>query len=389
MQDKMDDYGNPLSEFELKRLENIRKNNELLRSLGLSVPKDPKIPKRVKVVQPKRKKKKSLKTGQSLFDASDSSSESSTDSDEDWVPGVTEETLKKRKMFQKFRPEFRPKRNETVGTNSSRKKNSLTECKNTQQQETVDDFEELGHIAEELDVDSSLFDDAPSDKVKHDTGARYPKRPRATPSNYREAEVPDDDHYLFCEECQELHYGDCPIHGPLESIPDTAATASAMTAARSSLPSCLEIRPSPILNAGLGVFAKSSIAKRVKFGPYKGRKVKIDDEQMDEDTSYMWEISKDGKFNHFVDGHNEEDSNWMRFVNCSRCEREQNLVAFQYRGQIYYRSYKDINPGAELLVWYGDKYANDLGIELEEMKNSTDQSYDRKSLLLLRCFCCC
>ena len=57
----------------------------------------------------------------------------------------------------------------------------------------------------------------------------------------------------------------------------------------------------------------------------------------------------------------------MRFVNCSRYEREQNLVSFQYRGEIYYRSYKEIQPGTELLVWYGDKYANDLGIETEEL----------------------
>ena len=56
----------------------------------------------------------------------------------------------------------------------------------------------------------------------------------------------------------------------------------------------------------------------------------------------------------------------MRFVNCSRCEREQNLVAFQYKGEIYYRSYKEIPAGSELLVWYGDKYAQDLGISIED-----------------------
>ena len=71
---------------------------------------------------------------------------------------------------------------------------------------------------------------------------------------------------------------------------------------------------------------------------------------------------KNGKFSHFLDGQDEIHSNWMRFVNCSRCEDEQNLVAYQFRGEIYYRTYKPVTPGKELLVWYGESYAKDLGI---------------------------
>ena len=56
----------------------------------------------------------------------------------------------------------------------------------------------------------------------------------------------------------------------------------------------------------------------------------------------------------------------MRFVNCSRCEDEQNLVAFQFRGNIYYRTYKPIPPGTELLVWYGESYAKELEILLDD-----------------------
>ena len=52
----------------------------------------------------------------------------------------------------------------------------------------------------------------------------------------------------------------------------------------------------------------------------------------------------------------------MRFVNCARNEDEQNMMAFQYHGEIYYHTFKNIYPGMELLVWYGDQYANDLGI---------------------------
>ena len=40
------------------------------------------------------------------------------------------------------------------------------------------------------------------------------------------------------------------------------------------------------------------------------------------------------------------------------------MVGFQYRGQIYYRSFKNIHPGQELLVWYGEEYARELGISV-------------------------
>ena len=53
-------------------------------------------------------------------------------------------------------------------------------------------------------------------------------------------------------------------------------------------------------------------------------------------------------------------------MNCSRCEDEQNLVAFQFRGNIYYRTYKPIPPGNELLVWYGESYAKELEILLDD-----------------------
>ena len=68
---------------------------------------------------------------------------------------------------------------------------------------------------------------------------------------------------------------------------------------------------------------------------------------------------------YYVNGADVQESNWMRFVNCSRVEDEQNLVAYQYRGEIFYRAYKDIQPGTELLVWYGPQYAEHLGINLD------------------------
>ena len=56
----------------------------------------------------------------------------------------------------------------------------------------------------------------------------------------------------------------------------------------------------------------------------------------------------------------------MRYVNCACNEAEQNLVAYQYCGQIYYRSFKTISPGQELLVFYGEEYASELGIVMTD-----------------------
>ena len=58
-----------------------------------------------------------------------------------------------------------------------------------------------------------------------------------------------------------------------------------------------------------------------------------------------------------------------RYINCSRSEAEQNLIAFQYHGFIFYRAFKHIQPGTELLVWYGKGYARELGISLEHDPN--------------------
>ena len=81
--------------------------------------------------------------------------------------------------------------------------------------------------------------------------------------------------------------------------------------------------------------------------------------------NFLFQIVKDGKLLYYVNGEDLQHGNWMRFVNCSRVEEEQNLIAYQYRGEIYYRAYKDIQAGAELLVWYGEDYAAHLGINLD------------------------
>ena len=66
-----------------------------------------------------------------------------------------------------------------------------------------------------------------------------------------------------------------------------------------------------------------------------------------------------------MDGSDPSCSNWLRFINCARNEEEQNMEAYQYHGEIYYLTFKAVYPGNELMVWYGEKYAEELGISVQ------------------------
>ena len=97
---------------------------------------------------------------------------------------------------------------------------------------------------------------------------------------------------IVCEECQDLHYGDCPVHGPLQIIADkTMEENSNFSSAVASLPSVLKISQSSIPGAGLGVFSASEIPKGVRFGPYKGKKIGWEHISDETNTSYMWEVA--------------------------------------------------------------------------------------------------
>ena len=52
-------------------------------------------------------------------------------------------------------------------------------------------------------------------------------------------------------------------------------------------------------------------------------------------------------------------------MNCARDEEEQNVEAFPCHGNIYYCTTQNINPGSELLTWYGTEFARNLGISVE------------------------
>ncbi|KAH3897161.1 hypothetical protein DPMN_021346 [Dreissena polymorpha] len=167
----------------------------------------------------------------------------------------------------------------------------------------------------------------------------------------------DTDHFLYCGECNKEFEGDCPVHGPYTYIHDKEVPEGNPLKADHTLPECLEIKSSKIVGAGLGVFSKVGLESRIMFGPYGGDIITDNPK-----SGYGWQIYKEGKGSHFVDAQNKATSNWMRYVNCAMKEADQNLVAFQYKGGIYYCTLKHVSFGEELLVWYGDELARELGL---------------------------
>ena len=77
---------------------------------------------------------------------------------------------------------------------------------------------------------------------------------------------------------------------------------------------------------------------------------------------FNFQIFKNGQLTGYIDGSDVKLTSWMRFIRCARRKKEQNLFAFQYLGRIFYRAFKDILPGEEMLVWYDEKYPQYLGI---------------------------
>lgn len=79
----------------------------------------------------------------------------------------------------------------------------------------------------------------------------------------------------------------------------------------------------------------------------------------------FWQVRRNSQEDHYVDAYNILTSNWLRFLNCPRDEPEENVKVYECYGKIYYMTTKDVYPGTELLVHYGEAYAKELGIEYD------------------------
>ncbi|XP_063956537.1 histone-lysine N-methyltransferase PRDM9-like [Lytechinus pictus] len=115
--------------------------------------------------------------------------------------------------------------------------------------------------------------------------SRYPRR-SVTRKCYKEEDVPDDDHYIYCEDCHEVFEGECSKH-PLTIIKDNPIPKGCKDRAIKTLPDGLLVKQSSIPGAGQGVFATKFIPKGHRFGPYDGD---IVDLETGYDSGYSWEV---------------------------------------------------------------------------------------------------
>lgn len=76
-----------------------------------------------------------------------------------------------------------------------------------------------------------------------------------------------------------------------------------------------------------------------------------------------FKVFHEGEVSYFIDG-KYELKNWLKFVNCARSEREQNLIVVQDGFRVFFEVTCDIFEGTELLVWYGDSYLKYMGLPI-------------------------
>uniref|UniRef100_UPI00398E9A3A histone-lysine N-methyltransferase PRDM9-like n=1 Tax=Pristiophorus japonicus TaxID=55135 RepID=UPI00398E9A3A len=361
-----------LCEWEKIRYKNMKRNYEAMLAIGLNVPKPAFMSRRSRGRQP------------CVYESSDS--------DEDWTPTVLVKYPPPVRMLKpslKNEDAKKPKKGNTRKNQKARSQmaphseenkdegfRGFTEDTASALEETVS-VKKINRETSTLVCESKarsesnkvfctgkILGSANEETTKETESRRYGLRNRERKVYTEERELCDDD-YLFCEDCETFFIEECPVHGPPVFIKDTMVESSQPDRARLTIPDGLSIATSKIRKAGLGVWNEGQvIPKGMHFGPYEGV---VSNEETAAVSGYAWAISKSNKDFEYIDAKDESTSNWMRFVNCARKEEEQNLVAFQHCAKIYYRTCKPVPPRCELLVWYGDEYAKELGIKRTTM----------------------
>lgn len=117
-----------------------------------------------------------------------------------------------------------------------------------------------------------------------------------------------------------------------------------------------ETIPRDLLGINFGVYALKVIPPNVRFGPF----VALD--TIPSTTGLIWRV-KSGKL--VLNKGQAAYANWMQYVNSSKNITERNLMVIQCDSGLYYETTCRINPGEELLVWFGKEYAYNVDHTVE------------------------
>ncbi|CAG5127287.1 unnamed protein product, partial [Candidula unifasciata] len=80
----------------------------------------------------------------------------------------------------------------------------------------------------------------------------------------------------------------------------------------------------------------------------------------------------------YFETQDENRCNWMMFVRPAKTFAEQNLIAFQYKEDIYFTVTRLIESKQELKVWYAAHYADRLGVSTLRMTEEDLQALDEE-----------
>ncbi|XP_063976093.1 probable serine/threonine-protein kinase DDB_G0282963 isoform X2 [Diachasmimorpha longicaudata] len=166
-------------------------------------------------------------------------------------------------------------------------------------------------------------------------------------------------------------------------VPDVSTSSNDTNRAEASLPRNLVLKPSQALDPALGVWSTSYIPKGTRFGPLVGQVYTKDSVPANvTNRKYFWRVYKNNELYYFIDGYDIQKSNWMRYVNPAYSSESQNLIACQYKMNIYFYTIKPILPNQELLVWYCREFAERLNYPLtgELMLQRIRQQVQQSSL---------
>lgn len=118
----------------------------------------------------------------------------------------------------------------------------------------------------------------------------------------------------------------------------------------------LIVRKSKIRGAGKGLFAGRNFKKCEILGYYKGKKLNRTQFDKLKDTSYVWTVKINNK-EKYIDGKYSKCK--LKFVNGVKTKKQKmktNLIAYQYKHEIFYKTTREIKKGEEFLINYGDFY---------------------------------
>ncbi|XP_070569003.1 PR domain zinc finger protein 1-like isoform X2 [Ptychodera flava] len=158
--------------------------------------------------------------------------------------------------------------------------------------------------------------------------------------------------------CEEEYQQKC-IYFVYDKSPEERSD-SCESKANASLPHNLFFKCSQDGSETMGVYSKEFIPQGTRFGPLIGKTYLKDEVPDTANRKYFWRIYKDNEFQHYVDGFDVNESNWMRYVNPAHTSEQQNLVACQYGMDIYFYTIKPVEKDSELLVWYCKEFAERL-----------------------------